>query len=82
VFIEGEPVGVIIIGHGLLNYPNHSSINPFFYTLESIREESLPREGQIENGTNRVKGTNVGSTNTIEDDMGCPGIDSNQMPTI
>jgi hypothetical protein len=25
---------------------------------------------------------NMGSTNTIGDDMGCPGIDSNQMPTI
>jgi hypothetical protein len=82
MFIEGEPVGVMIIGHGLLNYPNHSSINPFFYTLESVREESLPIEGQTENGTNGVKGTNMGSTNTIEDHMGHPGIDSNQMPTI
>jgi hypothetical protein len=52
------------------------------HTLESVREVSLPIEGQTKERTNGVGGTNMGSTNTIEDDMGHPGIDSNQMPTI
>jgi hypothetical protein len=82
MLIKGEPVCVMIVRHGLLNYPNHSSIDPFFYTLESIREVSLSIEGQTKDGTNGVEGINMGSTNTIEDNMGCPGIDSNQMPMI
>jgi hypothetical protein len=67
-------MGVMIVGHSLLNYPNHSSIDPFFYTLKSIREVSLPLEGQTKDGMNRVEGTNMGSTNTIEDDMECPNV--------
>jgi hypothetical protein len=70
------------IGHSLLTTQNHSSIDSFLYTLGSINKVSLPTEGQTKDSTNGVDGTNMGSTNTIEDNMGRPGIDSNQMPTI
>jgi hypothetical protein len=72
----------MIVGHGLLNYPNHSSIDLLFYTRESIREVSLTIKGQTKEETNRAGGMNVGLMNTIEDNIGCPGIYSNQMPTI
>jgi hypothetical protein len=43
---------------------------------------TLRIKGQTKEGTNGTGETNVGSMNTIEDDMGRPGINSNQMPTI
>jgi hypothetical protein len=72
----------MIVGHGLLNYPNHSSVDLLFYTHESVKEVSLTIKGQTKKRTNRAVGMNMGSTNTIGDNMGCPGIDSSQMPTI
>jgi hypothetical protein len=72
----------MIVGHGLLNYPNHSSVDLLFYTRESVKEVSLTIKGQTKERTNRVVGMTVGSTNTIGDDMGRPRIDSSQMPTI
>jgi hypothetical protein len=72
----------MIVGHDLLNYPNHSLLDLLFYTRGSVREVSLRIKGQTKEGTNGTGGMNMGLTNTIEDDMGCPRIDSNQMPTI
>jgi hypothetical protein len=40
VFIEPNPVDVVVIGHVLLNYPTPSS-DPLLYTLRSVREVSL-----------------------------------------
>jgi hypothetical protein len=71
---------VVIVGHDLLNY--HSLIDLLFYTRKSVREVSLMIKGQTKEGTNGDVGMNMGSMNTIEDDMGRPGIDSNQMLTI
>jgi hypothetical protein len=39
-------------------------------------------ESQTKDGTEGVGRMNVGSANTREGDMGCPGMDSNQMPII
>jgi hypothetical protein len=45
VFVEGKPVGMMKIGHCLLNYPNHLSID-LLYTRESVKEVSLTIKGQ------------------------------------
>jgi hypothetical protein len=80
--VESEPMGIVVIGHWRLHYPETSSINTFLYTLESVKEVSLPAHGQTKDRTNGVEGTNVGLMKTIGDDTGCPGIGSSQIPTI
>jgi hypothetical protein len=79
--LEGIPVGVMVVGHGLLNYSNPFRL-PFLYTLKSVKEVSLPTLSQTKDKTDGVIGTNMGLAKTTGDDMGCPGIGSSQMPTI
>jgi hypothetical protein len=39
-FVETDPVGVMVIGHGLLKLLN-PSVDPFLYTCGSVTEVSL-----------------------------------------
>jgi hypothetical protein len=75
-------MGIVVIRHWRLNYPETSSIDPFLYTLKLVKKVSLPTYGQTKDGTNGVEGTNMGLMKTMGDDMGCPRIGSNQIPTI
>jgi hypothetical protein len=40
-FMESEPVGTVVIGHWILNYPG--SIHPFLYTRDSVKDISLSK---------------------------------------
>jgi hypothetical protein len=71
-FIESEPVGVMVIRHGLLNYPN--PLQPFI----SLDQSKMYRC----QGINGVKGTNMGLIKTIGEGAERPGISSDQIPTI
>jgi hypothetical protein len=74
-FIEADPMDVVVIGHGLLNYFNLS-----LYMDGTVIEVSL-----VGTSAERTPGddrTNVGSMKTIGADTGCPGSGSNQMRRI
>jgi hypothetical protein len=43
--IESEPMGIVVIRHWRLNYPETPSIDPVLYTLESVKGVSLPECG-------------------------------------
>jgi hypothetical protein len=77
-FIELEPVGVIVIRHGTLNY--FYACHPTLYMTGSVTDTSLSRFK--DNGTNRKRMMNVGLTKIIGDDAGRPGISSSKTLTI
>jgi hypothetical protein len=80
MFIESKLVGVVVIRHGLLSYPNpfQPSVSLYLWlsqgciTIKTISKQEV----------NGVKGTNVGLMKTIGEGTECPGISSNQMTMI
>jgi hypothetical protein len=80
--VESEPMGIVVIRYQRLNYPETSSINPFLYTLESVKDVSLPEDSQTKDRTNRVERKNMGLAHTIVEGAGCSGIDPSQIPMI
>jgi hypothetical protein len=78
-FIEFNPVGVVIIRHGTLNYLH--SFHPTLYMTGLVTDES-PRERQHGRMKEGRRMTDVGSMKTIGEGTECPGIGSSQMPII
>jgi hypothetical protein len=78
IFIEFDPVGVMIIRHGTLNYLH--TFHPTLYMTSSVTDVSLSRSK--DNGTNRRRIMNVGLTKIIGDGMERPGIGSSEVLTI
>jgi hypothetical protein len=76
--VEFNPVGVMVIGHGILNYFHAPQI--ILYTTDSITEESLRTyENKRMKGERRM---NLGLTKTIGEGAERPGIGSNQTQGI
>jgi hypothetical protein len=79
-FIESEPVGTMVIGHWILNYPG--PIHPFLYTRYSVKDVSLSKCHQTKGEMKGVERTNMGLAHTIGEGTECPGIGSSQIPII
>jgi hypothetical protein len=76
--IELHPVGVVVIGHGILNY--FQAFHPCFYMTGSVKDVSL-LELQ-DNRTNGERRMNVGLMKTMGEGVERPGIGSNHTPII
>jgi hypothetical protein len=77
-FIEFDPVDVMIIRHGTLNY--FYTFHPTLYMIGSVTDMSLSRSE--DNGINRRRMMNMGLTKIIGDSTEHPGIGSSKTPTI
>jgi hypothetical protein len=75
--VEADPMDVMVIRHGLLNYPTPIHRPSLLYGWNGYRSITTQNISKRQDpGDER---TNMGSTNTIGGDMERPGIGSNQM---